>query len=114
MGKNNEFVKLFAALHINLNASTVVGQILNAQLDFVKFNIAAAQAIIGGAQKLAANIEREVIRAEEAATAAINAAIAVQVAAIHLAQEIAAASAAALNAAAALIQGIGKAFGIRW
>ena len=114
MGKNNEIVKLFAALHINLNASTVVGQILNAQLDFVKFNIAAAQAIIGGAQKLADNIEREVIRAEKAATAAINAAIAVQVAAIHLAQEIAAAAAAALNAAAALIQGIGKAFGIRW
>lgn len=59
MGENNEIRKLMKALGVNLSPDTVVGQVLNAPLDVVKFQVAVAQAALKGLQDFSGNVERE-------------------------------------------------------
>ena len=48
MGSGNEFVKVATALRIDLRPETVVGQVLNYQLDVVKFQVRLAEAASKG------------------------------------------------------------------
>lgn len=64
VGKNNEFRKLVENLTgQKLTPNTVVGKVLNVQLDVVKTQVAIAQATVKGTAKLAENIVREHERA---------------------------------------------------
>lgn len=65
MGEGNEIRKFMKALGVDLNPSTVVGQVLNAPLDVVKFQVAAAQAALKGLDDLGKNLPRELNRAAE-------------------------------------------------
>lgn len=65
MGEGNEIRKFMKALGVDLKPSTVVGQVLNAPLDVIKFQVAAAQAALKGLDDLSKNLPRELNRAAE-------------------------------------------------
>jgi hypothetical protein len=65
MGEGNEIRKLLKGLGINLTPSTVVGQVLNAPVDLIKFQVAFAQAAGKGIEKFAHNVGRETERAAQ-------------------------------------------------
>ena len=63
MGENNDIRKFMKALGVDLKPSTVVGQVLNAPLEVIKFQVAVAQAALKGLEDLGKNLPREVGRA---------------------------------------------------
>lgn len=63
MGENNEILNFLKAMGIDLKRTTVVGQVLNAPLDVIKFQVAVAQAF-QGVGDLSKNLSRDVHRAE--------------------------------------------------
>jgi hypothetical protein len=60
MGEGNDIRKFMKALGVDLKPTTVVGQVLNAPLDVVKFQVAAAQAALQGLENFGNNVSREV------------------------------------------------------
>ena len=59
MGENNDVRKLLSRLGIDVGSNTVVGQALNLPLDVVKWQVAAAQAVLGGVSDFGRNADKE-------------------------------------------------------
>ena len=55
MGENNEIRKFFAAIGVDLSPTTVVGQVLNAPVDVLKWQISMAQTLASGLDDFSRN-----------------------------------------------------------